>query len=136
MVGGPLIRDAHDEWIDERIKKWLDVPISDDERLERARQLAHACRQRVEKHDVENLDDFREAMEAVETSRRFLVTTRRAEETKYLLVKRGARPAPNATRPSGLAAPLGSRHTSSTSRIEPPSASSGRSRRSRPIVCD
>jgi serine protease Do len=49
--------------------------------------------QRVEKRDVEDLDDFRAAMEAVETSRRFLMTTRRAEETKYLLVQRGARPA-------------------------------------------
>ena len=53
--------------------------------------------QRVEERDVENLDDFRAAMEAVETSRRFLVTTRRAEETKYLLLKRGARP----TTPAG-----------------------------------
>jgi hypothetical protein len=42
---------------------------------------------------VEDLDDFRAAMEAVEESRRFLMTTGRAEETKYLLVNRGARPA-------------------------------------------
>jgi hypothetical protein len=36
-------------------------------------------------------------MEAVETSQLLLLTTRRAEETKYLLVKRGAKP----TTPAG-----------------------------------
>jgi S1-C subfamily serine protease len=52
---------------------------------------------RVEEREVDDLDDFRSAMEAVETSQLLLLTTRRAEETKYLLVKRGAKP----TTPAG-----------------------------------
>jgi serine protease Do len=50
--------------------------------------------ERVEGQGVADLDDFRAALAAVEGLERFLVTTRRAEETKFLLVRRGARPAP------------------------------------------
>ncbi|MEN8184530.1 MAG: PDZ domain-containing protein, partial [Myxococcota bacterium] len=45
----------------------------------------------VEQRKVEDLPGFRKAMAAVENVATFLVTARRAEETKYLLIKRGAR---------------------------------------------
>jgi serine protease Do len=48
--------------------------------------------ERVEERDVESLDDFRNAMSSVENLTTFLVTTRRGEETKFLLLKRGAQP--------------------------------------------
>ncbi len=46
----------------------------------------------IEDEEIENLDDFRKQIERVTESRRFLITTRRGKETKYLLVKPGARP--------------------------------------------
>jgi S1-C subfamily serine protease len=45
----------------------------------------------IEGRRVEDLDDFRFASRAVENLARFLVVARRGAETKYLLVKRGAR---------------------------------------------
>jgi serine protease Do len=44
----------------------------------------------VESRPVATLEDFREAMAAVERQKRFLVTARRAEETKFILLKHGA----------------------------------------------
>jgi S1-C subfamily serine protease len=52
--------------------------------------------QRIEDRSVEDLDDFRRAMREVEERTRFLVVTRRGQETKYLLVNRRARPAEEA----------------------------------------
>jgi serine protease Do len=49
--------------------------------------------ERVEQKKVSNLDEFRQAMEAVEEQARFLLTARRGEETKFFLIKRGSRPA-------------------------------------------
>jgi S1-C subfamily serine protease len=48
--------------------------------------------EKVEGHRVENLEDFRKANRAVENLARFLIVARRGSETKFLLVKRGARP--------------------------------------------
>ncbi len=48
--------------------------------------------ERIERHDVSDLDDFRRAMREVEERTRFLVEARRGDETKYLLVNRRARP--------------------------------------------
>jgi len=51
--------------------------------------------ERIEGEDVKDLEGFRTAMQHVADKGRFLITTRRGEETKYLLVKRGvAEPAP------------------------------------------
>jgi S1-C subfamily serine protease len=49
--------------------------------------------ERIEEEPVASLEDFRRAMEGVEGLRRFLVTARRGAETKFLLVKPGARAA-------------------------------------------
>ena len=49
--------------------------------------------ERIEEAPIEDLGDFRQAMERVEGLSRFLVTARRGEEQKYLLVKPGAKPA-------------------------------------------
>ena len=49
--------------------------------------------ERIEKQPVENLADFRSAMAHAEGRASFLITARRGEETKFILVKRGARPA-------------------------------------------
>ena len=49
--------------------------------------------ERIEKHPVEDLADFRAAMAQAESRSSFLITARRGEETKFILVKRGARPA-------------------------------------------
>jgi serine protease Do len=48
--------------------------------------------ERIEDHDVADLEDFRGAMRAVEDRTRFLIQARRGDETKYLLVNRRARP--------------------------------------------
>ncbi len=48
--------------------------------------------ERIEKRPVEDLGDFRKAMAEVDDRATFLVTARRGEETKFILVKRGARP--------------------------------------------
>jgi serine protease Do len=48
--------------------------------------------ERVERRAVDDLEDFRDAMVGVERLAKFLVVTRRGEETKFLLLKRGARP--------------------------------------------
>jgi S1-C subfamily serine protease len=45
---------------------------------------------RIEDVGVANLDDFRRALEKVADMRRFLVTARRGEERKFLLMKPGA----------------------------------------------
>jgi serine protease Do len=45
--------------------------------------------ERIEEAPVENLDDFRRAMEKVAGKDRFLITARRGDETKFLLIKRG-----------------------------------------------
>ncbi|MHC4392347.1 MAG: HD-GYP domain-containing protein [Planctomycetota bacterium] len=42
--------DPDESWIEERLR-WLDAPLSYEERLQRARDIAHACRERVERHD-------------------------------------------------------------------------------------
>jgi Do/DeqQ family serine protease len=47
--------------------------------------------ERVDRHEVADLEDFRRAMRGVEERTRFLLQTRRGEETKYLLVNRRAR---------------------------------------------
>jgi serine protease Do len=47
---------------------------------------------RIEEQGIDDLEDFRGAMRGVEEQRRFLVTARRGEATKYLLVKRGNPP--------------------------------------------
>ena len=47
---------------------------------------------RIEDEGVDDLDDFREEIARVAERPRFLITARRGEETKYLLVKPGARP--------------------------------------------
>ena len=47
---------------------------------------------RIEDEAVDDLEDFRKQIERVTASPRFLLTTRRGKETKYLLVKPGARP--------------------------------------------
>lgn len=44
------MRDVENTWIEERVRH-LDGPASYEERLKRARDLAHACRLRVELHD-------------------------------------------------------------------------------------
>ena len=49
--------------------------------------------ERIEKRPVEDLADFRAAMAEAEDRASFLITARRGEETKFILVKRGARPA-------------------------------------------
>ncbi len=43
---------------------------------------------RIEDRKVEDIEDFEKAMEAVEDRDRLLVTTRRGQETKFLLLKR------------------------------------------------
>jgi len=45
----------------------------------------------IERAEVANLEDFRREITRAEKLERFLVTTRRGEETKFLLVKPGAR---------------------------------------------
>jgi len=47
--------------------------------------------ERIEGREVENLDDFRLASRDALKLERFLIVARRGAETKYLLVKRGAR---------------------------------------------
>ena len=47
--------------------------------------------ERIEGRKVENLDDFRRASSQALKLERFLIVARRGVETKYLLVKRGAR---------------------------------------------
>jgi serine protease Do len=47
--------------------------------------------ERIETEEVDDLDDFRRALDHVSGKQRFLVTARRGDETKFLLVKRGAR---------------------------------------------
>jgi S1-C subfamily serine protease len=47
---------------------------------------------RIEDRDVKNLDDFRREIGRVADAPRFLITARRGEETKFLLVKSGVRP--------------------------------------------
>jgi Do/DeqQ family serine protease len=47
--------------------------------------------ERIEEDDVDDLDDFRKALNHVSGKSRFLITARRGDETKFLLVKRGAR---------------------------------------------
>ena len=47
---------------------------------------------RIEKDEVDDLDDFRRAMQRADGRSRFLITARRGEETKFLLVKRGVEP--------------------------------------------
>jgi len=46
---------------------------------------------RVEGHDIENLGDLRKALARVEALPRFLVTAERGEETRLVLLRRGAR---------------------------------------------
>jgi S1-C subfamily serine protease len=46
----------------------------------------------VEETPISNLDDFRRAMAAVSSAPRFLIQAKRGEETKFLLVRPGARP--------------------------------------------
>jgi serine protease Do len=48
--------------------------------------------ERVEKDEVEDLDDFRRAMERARSRERFLITARRGVETRFLLVRRGVEP--------------------------------------------
>jgi serine protease Do len=48
--------------------------------------------QRIEDVEIEDLGDFRRAMGDVGAKERFLITARRGEETRFLLVKRGAKP--------------------------------------------
>ena len=43
---------------------------------------------RIEKYEVADLGDFRDAMERISDQSRFLITARRGDETKFLLVKR------------------------------------------------
>ncbi|MFC1705211.1 HD-GYP domain-containing protein [Planctomycetota bacterium] len=45
------MQDPSDSWIGESLKRWVAIPLSDEERMTRARELAHACRERVELHD-------------------------------------------------------------------------------------
>ena len=47
---------------------------------------------RIEKYEVADLGDFRDAMERISDQSRFLITARRGDETKFLLVKRGVLP--------------------------------------------
>ena len=47
---------------------------------------------RIEKYEVADLGDFRDAMERISDQSRFLITARRGDETKFLLVKRGILP--------------------------------------------
>ncbi len=49
--------------------------------------------ERIEARPIEDLGDLREAMAEVERKPRFLVVTRRGEETKFLLLKWGPHPA-------------------------------------------
>ena len=46
--------------------------------------------ERIEKAEIGDLDDFRNAMDAVAQKRAFLITAQRGNETKFLLVKRSA----------------------------------------------
>jgi S1-C subfamily serine protease len=62
----------------------------------------------IEDAQVSNLDDFRRAMAKVTGAQRFLIQAKRGEDTKFLLVKPGARP--------GEPAP----ETGETSRVQPP----------------
>ena len=48
--------------------------------------------QRIEDREIEDLSDFREAMDAVASLPRFLITSRRGEETRFVLVKRVGAP--------------------------------------------
>jgi S1-C subfamily serine protease len=52
--------------------------------------------ERIEDRPVGDLAEFRDAMQRVAGKERFLITARRGDETKFLLVKRGAREAPPA----------------------------------------
>jgi serine protease Do len=45
---------------------------------------------KIEDRSVANIEDFRREIDRVSTRNRFLLTTRRGEETKYLLVKPGS----------------------------------------------
>jgi serine protease Do len=47
--------------------------------------------ERIEDEEVGDLDDFRRALDHVSGKDRFLLTARRGDETKFLLVRRGAR---------------------------------------------
>lgn len=47
---------------------------------------------RIEKYEVADLGDFRDAMKRISDQSRFLITARRGDETKFLLVKRGVLP--------------------------------------------
>ncbi len=51
---------------------------------------------RIETQGVDDLEDFRKAIDGAADRARFLIETQRGEETKYLLVKRGASPSPPA----------------------------------------
>jgi S1-C subfamily serine protease len=58
--------------------------------------------ERIEETQVKDLDDFRRAMGETEGKHRFLVTARRGQEQKYLLVNRSPQPAtPAATKAAG-----------------------------------
>ena len=46
--------------------------------------------ERIEKAEIGDLDDFRNAIDAVAQKRAFLITAQRGNETKFLLVKRSA----------------------------------------------
>jgi serine protease Do len=61
--------------------------------------------ERIEKREVGDLDDFRDAMERVAGQDRFLITARRGEETKFLLLKRGEREVQRPEEDAGDAGP-------------------------------
>ena len=56
--------------------------------------------ERIEETRVKDLDDFRRAIRQTEGSHRFLITARRGEEKKFLLVNRRAQPATPAEPPA------------------------------------
>lgn len=58
--------------------------------------------ERIEEAAVDDLADFERAIASVSEKSRFLITARRGAETKYLLVKRGARPSTPAAPESDL----------------------------------
>jgi S1-C subfamily serine protease len=63
--------------------------------------------ERIEKKQIEDLDDFREASAAAKNLSRFLIVARRGSETKFLLVNRGHRPAPVPAQKPGPNPPAG-----------------------------
>jgi S1-C subfamily serine protease len=52
---------------------------------------------RIEAEPIDDLDDFRRAVADVESAARFLITAERGDETLFLLVRPGARPAEGET---------------------------------------